>query len=261
MAQDDSPPPLRVLVVDAISSTRSTVMRMLEELGHEPVAALDWPAAEQVLLLQEIGAVVMAFGVEGGFDGAASAALLRERLPPQGELPLIGTSSGLRRNEEQEALEAGFDALLLRPFGPEDLAAALERAIRDRTPPPDLDPERRAALRRAHGPAALEALDARALEAPATLLAPLFESGSAEDLAAAGTAIAEAMEAIGAVNAASWARRLAQSPGQRLMFPLMSAVVKARGALAKDRVTAAAQDPIWAASDAPRGDTPPGETP
>lgn len=261
MAENDPRAPLRVLVVDAISSTRATVMAMLGELGHEPVAALDWAAAEQVLLLQEIGAVVMAFGVEGGFDGARSAGLLRDRLPPQGDLPLVGTSSGLRRNEEQEALDAGFDALLLRPFGPEELAAALAQAIRDRTPPPALDPERRAALRRAHDPAALEALDEQAIGVPATLLAPLFESGSTGDYAAAGTAIAEAMEEIGAVNAALWARRMAESPGQRMLFPLVSAVVRARGALAKDRVTAAAGDPIWATGEPPSGETPPGETP
>jgi len=261
MVDQDPQAPLRVLVVDAISSTRATVMTMLEELGHAPVAALDWAAAEQVLLLQEIGAIVMAFGVEGGFDGARSAGLLRDRLPPQSELPLVGTSSGLRRNEEQEALDAGFDALLLRPFGPEDLAAALAQAIRDRTPPPALDPERRAALRRTHDPAALEALDARALGTPAALLAPLFESGTAEDYAAAGAAVAAAMEEIGAVNAALWARRLAEDPGQRMLFPLVSAVVRARGALAKDRVTAAAEDPIWAGSKPPTGEPPPGETP
>lgn len=261
MTEQAPPPPLRVLVVDAMSSTRATVMTMLEELGHEPVAALDWAAAEQVLLLQEIGAVVMAFGVEAGLDGAASAALLRDRLPPQGELPLIGTSSGLRRNEEQEALDAGFDALLLRPFGAEELAAALDQAVRDRTPPPALDPEHRAALRRTHDPATLEALDEQAVGVPATLLAPLFENGTAEDYAAAGTAIAAAMEEIGAVNAALWARRLVEDPGQRMLFPLLSAVVKARGALAKDRVTAAIEDPIWAASKPPPGETPPGETP
>lgn len=260
MAENDPQAPLRVLVVDAMSSTRATVMTMLEELGHEPVAALDWAAAEQALLLQEIGAIVMAFGAGDGLDGAASAGLLRDRLPPQGELPLVGTSSGLRRNEEQEALEAGFDALLLRPFGPEDLAAALARAIRDRTPPPALDPGRRAALRRTHGPAALEALDARALGIPAALLAPLFERGSEQDYAAAGTAIAEAMEQVGAVNAALWARRMADSPGRRMLFPLVSAVVKARGALAKDRVTAAAADPIWAAIVPPPGEPPSGET-
>ncbi|MBR0672078.1 response regulator [Neoroseomonas soli] len=249
---------LRVLLVDPLPGTRVTVIAMLEEQGHEVLPVSDWDTAEDLLLREEVDAVVMAFTADG-FDGKDAAQRLRDRLPPQADLPLVGTTTGLRRGEEDEALDAGFDVLLTRPFEAEALGEALRQAARDRTPPPPLDPERRAALRRLHGPAALAGLDDAAMDAPGRLLAALFtEGGGAGDYVAAGTEIAAALEDVGAIAAAAAARRLVENAdaGRRFLYPLMSAVVAARVALRKDRMTAAAQDPIWAASDTPPGDSP-----
>lgn len=255
--QEESPAPLRVLLVDPSGGTRAPLVAMLEELGHVPLPVGDWDAAERVLLLEEVGAVIMAFASDG-LDSRMAAGRLRERLPPQGDLPLLGTSAGLRRGEEEEALQAGFDVLLTRPFGAADLEAALRRAIRDRTPPPALDPAARARLRGLHPPSRLAALDEEAMALPAALLAPLLEEGDEAGFAAAGAAILAAMEGIGAVAAAGWARRMAETPaeGRRWLFPLMTAIVATRAALREDRVTAAAADPIWAASDPSPGETP-----
>lgn len=257
MAEEEAAP-LRVLLVDPMPATRVTVLGMLEERGHEVLAVADWAAAEELLLREDVGAVVMAF-VADGFDGKEAAAALRERLPPQADLPLVGTTAGLRRGEEEEARDAGFDTLLVSPFDTEALATALREAARLRAPVPPLDPERRAALRRMHGPVALEALDDAAMDLPGRLLATLFEgSGGAADYAAAGTEVAAALEAVGCIAATAAARRLAENAneGRRFLYPLMTAVVAARVALRKDRMTAAAEDPIWAASDTPPGDTP-----
>ena len=97
------------------------------------------------------------------------------------------------------------------------------------------------------------------MDLPGRLLATLFEgSGGTADYAAAGTEVAAALEAVGCIAATAAARRLAESAdeGRRFLYPLMTAVVAARVALRKDRMTAAAEDPIWAASDTPPGDTP-----
>lgn len=258
MAEEQETAALRVLLVDPMPASRVTVIAMLEEQGHEVLPASDWAAAEDLLLREEVGAVVMAFVAEG-FDGKDAALRLRERLPPQADLPLVGTTSGLRRGEEEEALEAGFDALLTSPFEAETLAEALRQAVRDRTPPPALDPGRRAALRLEYGPAALAELDDAAMEAPGRLLAALFsDGGGTDDYVAAGTDVAAALEAVGCIAATLAARRLAENPdqGRRLLYPLMSAVVAARVALRRDRMTAAREDPIWAASDTPPGDAP-----
>lgn len=252
-------PAMQVLLVDPMASSRVVTLTMLEEAGHHVFPVSDWDTGEDILLREEVDAVVMAF-VGDGFDGPDAAGRLRDRLPPQADLPLVGTTDGLRRGEEDEAMEAGFDILLVRPFTPEELQAALAQARKLRTPPPVLDAEARAALRKDHGPAALEALEDEAMTVPAAMLVPLFrDGGKAEDYAAAGTAVAEAMDRIGAIAAASAARRMAENAedGRRFLFPLLSAVVAARVALRKDRYTAAAADPIWAASNSkPSGDTP-----
>jgi CheY-like chemotaxis protein len=252
-------PTLRVLLVDPMASSRVVTLTMLEELGHEVLPTTDWDSAEDLLLREEIAAVVMAFTGDG-FDGPDSAMRLRDRLPPQADLPLVGTSSGLRRGEEDEAMEAGFDVLLISPFTVEELEAALRQAQRDRTPPPQLDAERRTALRKVHGPVALEALEDEALMVPATLLVPLLRDGGQEaDFAAAGIRVAEAMDAVGAIAAAAAARRMADNAGEgrRFLFPLMSTIVAARVAFRKDRVAAAAADPIWAAGESiSSGETP-----
>lgn len=259
MSEPEAPPALRVLLVDPMASSRVVTLTMLEELGHEVLPVTDWDGAEDLLLREDVEIVVMAF-VGDGFDGPDAAARLRDRLPPQADLPLVGTTDGLRRGEEDEAMEAGFDILLVNPFTPKELEAALRQAHRDRTPPPQLDTAQRAALRKDHGPAALEALEDEALMVPAALLVPLLRDGGQEaDFAAAGTAVAAAMDRVGAIAAALAARRMAENAeeGRRFLFPLMSAIVAARVALRKDRFSAAAEDPIWAASDSiPSGETP-----
>lgn len=258
-SEPEAPSALHVLLVDPMASSRVVTLTMLEELGHTVFPVSDWAAGEDILLREEVEAVILAFTGEG-FDGVDAAGRLRDRLPPQADLPLIGTSDGLRRGEEDEAMEAGFDILLIRPFTPEELSAALAQARRMRTPPPVLDGDVRAALRKAHGPAALESFEDVAMEVPSTRLVPLFrDGGKPEDYAAAGAAVAEAMDRIGAIAAASAARRMAENgeDGRRYLFPLLSAVVAARVALRKDRFQAAAADPIWAASESkPSGETP-----
>jgi CheY-like chemotaxis protein len=258
MSEPEAPQKLRVLLVDPLASSRVVTLTMLEEAGHEVLPVTNWDSAEDLLLREEIEAVVMAFAGDG-FDGQDAAMRLRDRLPPQADLPLVGTSGGMRRGEEDDAMEAGFDVLLIRPFTPEELEAALLQAKRDRTPPPQLDPDRRAALRKEHGPAALEALEDEALMVPATMLVPLLrDGGSADEFAAAGTGVATAMDGIGAIAAAAAARRMAENAeeGRRFLYPLMTAIVAARVALRRDRVAAAAEDPIWAASDTVSGDSP-----
>jgi CheY-like chemotaxis protein len=255
-AMSDQPPPHCVLLVDPLPGTRVVAQNVLEDAGHEVLPVSDWEAAEVLLLRAEVTAVVMAL-VDVGFDGLDAARRLRERLPPQADLPLVGTTSGLRHGEEDEALDAGFDVLLVRPFNDVELLAALDTAVRDRKPPPKLDPDRRVALRATMGPVALAAADDGAMEVAARLLVPIFANGATPaEYEAAGNAVATAMAEVGAIAAEAAARRLAESPtdGPRLIYPLMSAAVAARVALRTDRMTAARADPIWAASEISPGE-------
>ncbi len=256
-APEEQPPPLVVLLVDPLAGPRTVTQRMLEEAGHTVHACGDWASAEQQLLFQQISAVMIGLG-GFGFDGLVAVKALRGRLPPQCDLPVIGIGTGQPRSEDQQAFDAGCDELLARPFEREMLREAIARAWRFRRPPKPLDDEKRAALRASHGPAALAALDDAAIAEQAGVAARLYEhGGTREEYAAAGTAMAAALDAIGLVAARDAAERLAThaDEGRRRVYPLMSALIAARVALRKDRMTAARQDPIWAASDTTPGET------
>lgn len=256
-AEEEQPPPLVVLLVDPLAGPRTVTQRMLEAEGHTVHTGGDWAAAERHLLQQKVEALFIGLG-GFGFDGLKAVKEFRRRLPPQCDLPVIGIGTGQQRSEDQQAFDAGCDELLVRPFEPEMLRDALARAWRFRRPPQQLDEERRAALRTVHGPAALAALDDSVIAAQAVVAARFYEDGaSPEDYAAVGSAMAAALDGIGLVAARDAAERLAKhaDEGRRRVYPLMSALIAARVALRRDRMIAARQDPIWAASDTTPGET------
>jgi CheY-like chemotaxis protein len=255
--QDDAPPPLSILLVDPNAGASAHTRTMLEAAGHSVIFVHDWTAAETRLTLHHVEAVVMCITTRG-IGRASAPERLRAAAPRNAALPLLGLSPGTDHLAPAEALAAGFDAVISRPFGAEALAAALREAVRRRTPPMLLDADQRAALRETHGPAALAALDAAAMETAARLLAPILaDGGTAEAIAAAAEEVAAAMQGIGAVHAAAAVREVGAQAGlgRRAVRPAMATLTSTRVALRRDRMTAAIRDPIWAASDIAPGDT------
>jgi CheY-like chemotaxis protein len=254
---EEQPPPLVVLLIDPLAGPRTVTQRMLEAAGHTVHVGGDWVTAERHLLQQKIEALFI--GLTGfGFDGLKAVKEFRRRLPPQCDLPVIAIGTGQQRSEDKHAFEAGCDELLVRPFAPEMMRDALARAWRFRRPPQQLDEEKRAALRTVHGPAALAALDDAVIAAQAAVAARFYEHGATtEEYVAAGTAMVAALDGIGLVAARDAAERLVAhaDEGRRRVYPLMAALIRARVALRTDRMTAARQDPIWAASDTTPGET------
>lgn len=251
-------PPLSILLVDPRAGAAAIVRTMLEASGHRVTFVHEWTAAELRLTLQPYEAVVMSV-LTPGTRRKSAAALLRGSGGRNGALPLLGLATGADHLAREKALTEGFDAVLVQPFGEEALEAALRRVVLDRAPPLLLDATRRAGLREVHGPAALAALDEAALALAARLLPPILQHGApAEEILAAAEALAEALDAIGALHATAAAREMAAGSalGRRAVHPMASVLTATRGALRHDRLTAARRDPIWAASDTPPGDTP-----
>lgn len=252
------PGPLRILLVDPLAGAGIVVKAALEAAGHRVAFVHDWPTAENRLALYPFDAVVMCVTTSGrGRRGAA--ALLRGGPPRSAALPLIGLVPGGDHRASHRALAEGYDATVARPVDARILEATLRRVIAERAPPLLLDADRRAALRDRHGPAALAALDAEAMERAARLLLPLLTGDStAAAIAAAAAELAATMERIGASHAAAVAREMAAQAelGRRAVHPLMGALTATRTALRHDRLTAARRDPIWAASDTSSGDAP-----
>jgi CheY-like chemotaxis protein len=252
----EAPPPLAILVVDPLAGRAAGTRSMLEALGHSATCVHDWRQAGNRLTLWTYDAVVMAAETPGQRDRGA-VEMLRAGPARSAGLPLVGIAAATELRAQERALAAGCDQVLSHPFPAEALEAALREAVRLRAPPVLLDADRRAALRAQHGPAALEALDTAALDLAAGLLIPILTDGAGTpEILAAAEAIAPAMADIGAIQAEAAARDLGEDArrGPAAAGPLMSAVVAARFALRRDRMNAAAQDPIWAASDQPPGD-------
>lgn len=255
---EETCPPLSVLLVDPRAGAGIVVKAALEGLGHRVAFVHDWPAAESRLTLHHHEAVVMCVTTPGQGRRSA-AALLRAARPAWSRLPLVGLVPGGNHQAPGLALAEGCDGAVPRPVDAAALDAALRRAVAERAPPMLIDAPRRAALRASHGPAALAALDADAMELAARLVPPLLaDGGTAEAIAAAGAAIAAAMDCIGAPHAAAAARAMTTeaAQGRRAIRPVMGALTATRSALRQDRLTAARQDPIWAASDRYPGEMP-----
>lgn len=249
---------LHVLLVHGLSGQAAVVRGLLEADGHRVTMVHDWRMAEAMLALHVIGAVVMAVTMPGGPRGTA-ARLLRASTARWASLPLVGLGAGARLHEARIARDEGFDAVVTAPFDAAALSTALRDALRLRQPPMLLDPTIRAALRASHSPAALAARDEAAMAQVAQLLEPVL-SGAA-DRAAIGEALAaaaNALQAVGATHAAALARGLLEAgpPPARNVRPVLQVMVGSRFALRTDRMTAAREDPIWAASDTPSGETP-----
>ena len=251
-------PPLSILLIDPRAGASAVVRTMLEASGHRVTFVHDWATAELRLTLQPYEAVVMSV-VTPGTRRKSAAALLRACSGRNGALPLLGLATGADHLAREKALAEGFDAVLVQPYAAEVLEAALRQVVLDREPPLLLDAERRTALRGRHGPSALAALDEVPMALAARLLPPIIEQGAAaEEILAAAEALAEALEAVGAVHATAMAREMASgaAQGRRAAYPMAAALTATRGALRHDRLTAARRDPIWAASDTSPGDTP-----
>lgn len=257
MAAEEAPA-LHVLLVDPLAGQAAIARGMLAKLGHRVTVAHDWRAAETQLTLNAFDAVAMSVDTPGP-QGTPAAQALRGGPARWSGLPLLGLGVGVHRSNAVAAYNAGFDALLQRPFGADALAAALAEAVKLHAPPQLLDPAQRAVLRQSHGPAALAALDEGAVARAAQAMEPLMTGPAGRSqIHDAIVTLAEAMESVGAEALAGQARRMIEG-GPRAMRgiqPLLQAIVASRFALRADRMNAAQADPIWAASDTPPGETP-----
>jgi CheY-like chemotaxis protein len=222
---------LRVLVADADPARRDRQRLLLEAAGEACLAARLWDEALGVLAREPVDAAIVALDPAPA-GGLAAAAALRGWPPPVAALPLLALHAGHTRIVEETWRKAGFDALLLWPQEAEGLAARVREAVVRLTPPPPLDPARRAALRAAMDPAALAAHDQAALARAHGLV--LAIDSAAEEAAAreAALALAAVCEALGAAPAAAAARAVAEAAGRpRASDALLNALSAAAGAI------------------------------
>jgi two-component system response regulator GlrR len=115
----------RILVVDDHPDTLDMLGQACESQGAEVVSALSAKEALEVIADRPPDAVISDIGLRGE-DGMWLLAEMRRRHPGVPVIALTGRSP-------EDALAAGFDAVLLKPTDPWQLCDELRRVLRERS--------------------------------------------------------------------------------------------------------------------------------
>ena len=121
-----TPKPLRIFVVENHPDTLEYMQMYLEMLGHTVQSASSMTKAMAMLPTEDCDVLIYDIGLP---DGDGWMLLRRLQLPrPVYAIAMSGFGMGADQARSQEA---GFRRHLLKPFKPEELAAALEEAAQE----------------------------------------------------------------------------------------------------------------------------------
>jgi CheY-like chemotaxis protein len=121
----------RVLVVDDEPDIRLIARVVLTSAGHEVVEAAS--ADEALALLAERRPDLLLLDVR--MPGRAGWSVLEQVRTEQGDLPVVIFTADVRARRDAPNEGRDTDHFLLKPFGPDDLLAAVSDAIGDAARP------------------------------------------------------------------------------------------------------------------------------
>ncbi|MEX0706018.1 MAG: response regulator, partial [Nitriliruptoraceae bacterium] len=119
---------IRVLVVDDDDDIRTVLRIVLELEGMEVVTACDGVEGLEVAHAQRPDAVLLDVNMPR-MNGMQMLAALRED-PALGHLPVLMLTARAETDDAVEALRAGADDHIAKPFDPRLLAARIEAVVR-----------------------------------------------------------------------------------------------------------------------------------
>ncbi len=117
--------PLKILVADDVTDNAEILNIMLGRLGHQVVTASDAPTAEQLALEHAPDVVFMDIVMPGAFDGLEAIRRLRQRHGFRGII--VCQTAQASPGNVAEALTAGADTCLTKPFKYKDVLSLIER--------------------------------------------------------------------------------------------------------------------------------------
>lgn len=120
-------PRRRVLVVDDVALNRQLLIDFLEPLGFAVVSADSWAQAAAMMERERWDLIVLDVRL-GDADSIKKLPELKARLTRA--MPILGLSASVLQNEVEDALAAGFDDFLSKPFREADLYARVGRLLR-----------------------------------------------------------------------------------------------------------------------------------
>jgi len=116
---------LRVLVIDDEGTVRISCERILEEEGDEVILTNRGEDGLARLEGEDFDAVLLDLMMPG-VGGLETLRRIRERKP---RLPVVVITGYATPEVEEQCRESGATAWLPKPFGPDELVAALEQAM------------------------------------------------------------------------------------------------------------------------------------
>lgn len=118
-----------ILVVDDDLETRNMIREMLEGQGFSVETAEDGVAALNILEKQKFDLVLMDLAMPR-MDGIEATREIRQRAYGD-DLPVVAISAHTSGAAEEEALEAGMDGYLRKPFTRELILLEIRRQFED----------------------------------------------------------------------------------------------------------------------------------
>ena len=116
---------LRVAVVEDNEDIRDTLADLLSMWGHEVATAENGEKGVELVLSMRPDVALADIGMPV-LDGYGFAAKVRETMPPE-VLYLVAMTGFGQAEAKQKAMEAGFDAHLVKPVGARSLESALKQ--------------------------------------------------------------------------------------------------------------------------------------
>jgi two-component system cell cycle response regulator DivK len=121
---------MKILLIEDNEQNRYLVTFLLEQHGHEVVAAPDGPAGIE-LAGKECPALILLDIQLPGMDGYAVASALRES-PSLASTPIVAVTSYAMLGDREKALAAGCDGYLEKPINPDTFVSQVEGYLRPR---------------------------------------------------------------------------------------------------------------------------------
>jgi CheY-like chemotaxis protein/anti-sigma regulatory factor (Ser/Thr protein kinase) len=116
-------PPLRILVVEDNRDGRESLRDLLEIWGHRVEVAENGPEGVKHALGSQLDVALIDIGLPG-LDGNEVAQRIRAALDGD-RMALVAMTGYGQPEDRRRALQAGFDAYLVKPVDPDDLARTL----------------------------------------------------------------------------------------------------------------------------------------
>lgn len=117
--------PLKIVVADDVSDNAEILHIMLARLGHQVVTAADAPTAERLALEHGPDVVFMDIVMPGAYDGLEAIRRLRQQHAFRGII--VCQTAQASAGNVAEALSAGADTCLTKPFKYRDVLSLIER--------------------------------------------------------------------------------------------------------------------------------------